>query len=283
LKDATLVHRVAETCIPVALNANRIPKTAGGAFFKAILDKKGWPQGIWIVAPDGRILAFHYFKTQPGESPRAGQERWTRETLEALETGIKAFGPLPPRNPKQCNAFNSRGVGCADDGSVRVALYCRQLRGTKFEGEPVVDSVVLSPAEWAAFTPPKAETGTGWSIRPEVAKRFVPVLSPITDSIYSPRPGDAKEARLTAEVEAVTGGVARVRLTGHWETLHNRDGDPKLPLRMTADAEGVALYDVDRKAMKALLLVLKGTFRNVPPWDKPQPTAGVIEWVAGKE
>jgi hypothetical protein len=283
LNDTALVRRVCETCVPVALNANRIPADAGGAFFKAVLKKQGWPQGIWVVAPDGRILAHHYFKPQPGEAVRAGQERWKRETQEALEAGLKAFGEVKPREPKQVESLVGRGAGCCQDGSVRVALYCRLVRGTKFEGPPVIDSVQLSKEEWAAFTPPKAQAGAGWSIRPEVAKRFVPALSPITDSIYSPRPGDAKDARLTAEVEAVTGGVARVRLTGHWETEHFRDGDGKLPLRMSADAEGVALYDVGRKKMVALLLVLKGTYRNVPPYDKPQQTTGVIEWVAEKE
>lgn len=281
MNDAALVRRVADTCVPVALNANRIPADEGGAFFKAVLTKQGWPQGIWVLAPNGRILSFHYFRVKSGETPRAGQERWKIETRDALEAGLKAFGPVPPRNPQQTAAFANRGVGTAADGSARLALYCRLLRGTKFEGEPVVDSVVLSAAELAAFAPPKAEVGAGWSIRPEVAKRFVPALSPITDSIYAPRPKDTKEARLTAEVESVSGGIARVKLTGHWETLHHRDGDPKFPLRMNADAEGVVLYDVAHQRPLAILMVLKGTYRNVPPWDnKPQPTAGVVEWVA---
>ena len=114
-----------------------------------------------------------------------------------------------------------------------------------------------------------------------MAKRFSPVLSPMTDSIYTPQPKDVQTATLKATIDKVEGNVARVRLTGSWEATHYREEDPKLPVRTAATAEGVMFLDAGGKSVRALLLVFKGTYRNIPPYDKTtQPTAGVVEWTS---
>ena len=63
---------VAETFVPVALNADRLPKSDDGDFFRTL--KKQWPQGLWAVTPDGRVLGFHYHRPKPGESYAEGQK-----------------------------------------------------------------------------------------------------------------------------------------------------------------------------------------------------------------
>jgi hypothetical protein len=143
--------------------------------------------------------------------------------------------------------------------------------------------VTLSAEEWAALRPAEARAGFEWQLPEGVAREFVRALSPVTDTIYTPRPQDATLARLSARVESVEGGRARIRLTGRWETAHDRDGDGKHPVRESADADGVAVYDVRRKELESLLLVFSGTFRGVPPNDQPQGTAAVVEWRARDE
>jgi hypothetical protein len=266
--------------VPTALNNNRIPKGEGGAFFKAVLDHTKWPQGVWVVAPDGKVLAFHYFKVKSGESYSASQQRWVRETLAAVEDGLKAFGPVEPRPPRDCAFLPDRGVGCDAGGGARLAVYGGFARSGRRAGDPVVDSVALGAADWAAFAPAKAEAGHAWDVPEAVARQLAKALGPMTDSIYTPQAKDATKAALRAEVDRVDGGLARVRLSGTWETLHHRDNDPKLPIRAAAKAEGVAFVDAASKQVRALLLVFEGTYRNVPPWDEPKPTAAVVEWRA---
>jgi hypothetical protein len=91
-----------------------------------------------------------------------------------------------------------------------------------------------------------------------------------------PGPGDAKVAELTAKVESVGEGQAEVRFAGKWETAHEHDGKVSYGW---ASGEGIAQYDVSRKVMRSLKLVLSGAFRASPPYDTAdRPVAAVIEW-----
>ena len=264
--------------VPVALNADRLPEGEAGDFFRAAMRARRWPQGIWIVAPDGKVLAFHYFRVQSGEKPGPAKERWTRETLAAVEEGLKAFGPVGPRQPKRGESIPDRGVGLRPAGGARLAVCGGYVRGGRRDGDPVIDSVILSGKEWAAFAPPKAEVGVEWEIPEAVARRFAPALSPITDSIYTPRPSDVKATVLKAWVDRVEGSQVRIRFAGEWASAHNRDNNPQLPIQTRATAEGVGLYDRDSRKMQALLFVFRGTYVNVPPWKKKDATAAVVEW-----
>src|SRR5262249_51828090 len=147
------------------------------------------------------------------------------------------------------------------------------LRNGEREGDPVVDSVVLSDKEWSTLFPAKIEKGAAWEIPTAVAARFASALSPHTDLIYVPQPKDVQTAILTATVTNVANGAAKIRLTGRWESQHLRDGDAKFPVRTEAKAEGEATYDVWTGNARSFLMVFHGTYRHVPPWDKPQATA----------
>jgi hypothetical protein len=266
--------------VPFALNANRIPKSEAGEFFRKVIDEKKWPQGIWIVSPEGKILAFHYFRPKPEEKSAEWKARWARETREAVEEGLKAFGAVAERPPlPAADPLPERGCGCTKEGGARLAVYVTGMRNGRKEGDPVVDSVILTEKEWHSFLPEKVAQGFEWTIPEEATKRFSPVLSPMTDSIYTPQPKDVQVATLKATIDKVEGNVARVRLTGSWEATHYREEDPKLPIRTAATAEGVMFLDAGGKSVRSLLLVFKGTYRNIPPYDKTtQPTAAVVEW-----
>jgi hypothetical protein len=263
--------------VPFALNTNRVPDDEGGRFFKAILRKQDWPQGLWVVSPEGQILAFHYFRAKPGETYAAGQERWVRETRAAIEAGLKAFGPVETRKFSATDPLKNRGVGNLPDGGARLAIYAHGMRKGRKEGEPVVDSAILPASDWAAFKPGELTVGKSWAIPATATGRLVPVLSPMTDAIFTPQPNDATKAELNAKIESVTGGRVLIRLTGRLESQHHRDGNPKFPIHAEARLEGLAAYDANSKQMQALLLVSHGSYRRS---SAAQDTAGVIEWRA---
>src|SRR5262245_52952214 len=263
--------------VPFALNTNRVPDDAGGKFFKAVLRKQDWPQGLWVVAPDGEILAFHYYKPKTAEAIAAGQERWVKETRVAIEAGLKAFGPVTVRKAEATDPLKNRGCGCSADGVVRLAVYAHGMRKDKKDGEPVVDSAMLTANEWSSFAPRDLSVGKSWTIAPEAVSKLVPALSPMTDAIFTPQPKDATKKELTARIESVSNGRALIRLSGQLESKHNRDGDPKFPISAEATIEGLAICDAAKKEVLALLLVTSGKYNRSAA---TQATAGVIEWHA---
>lgn len=271
------MRRVAETMIPFALNANRVPENEGGKFFKAVLRKQDWPQGLWIVAADGRILAFHYYRTKPGETFAAGQERWVHETRAFVEAGLQEFGPVERRRPQTTDPLKHRGVGVLADGGVRLAIYAHGMRKGEKDGEPVVDSALLTKNDWADFLPKQFEVGSTWSVPAPVLGKLAPVLSPLTDVIFTPQPRDMTKAELVGTVEHICGGTAYIRWTGQLESQHLRDNDPKYPIRANARLEGLAQVTVATRHMRRLLLVTDGVYRRSTT---PQILGGVIDWRA---
>jgi hypothetical protein len=267
--------------VPVALNADRLPDTDDGKFFLEL--KKQWPQGLWVVTPEGKVLGFHYHRPKPNESYADGQKRWLADTVELLRGAVLEAGPIPPAAKKaRPDPLADRGHGTGADGGVRLAVTVIGLRNDRPDGPPVMDNISLCAEQWAAFRPPDGGVTTGrtWTIPEPVGRRFAPALSPMTDLIFSPTPDDVTTARVTAKVERADEKIAVVRLTGRWESGHNRDNDPKLPIHTTATGDGVAVLETRTGKLTAVAWLLKGTYRNTPP-DKPRSTAAVVEWSIG--
>ena len=261
--------------MPVALNADRLPDSAEGKFFRALL--KQWPQGLWVVTPEGKVLGFHYHKPKPGESYSEGQARWVRETATMIGDAVKDAGPLPLRDAKKKpDPFANRGKGTNPEGGVRLAVSVMALRNGKQEGPPVVDSIFVNGEQWTEFRPKGAvKVGQEWTLSEETANHFAPAFSPMTDSIFSPKPEDVTRAKVTAKIERVTESVAVVRFTGSWETAHDRDKDPKFPIRTTATGEGIGV--LEKGKLTSLTWLLSGTFQNGTN-GKLQRTAAIVEW-----
>jgi hypothetical protein len=256
--------------VPVALNTDALPDSAVGRFFRELM--RQWPQGLWVVSPEGKTLAHHYHKPLPGESYSAGQDRWLRETLALIDTGLKGFGEVPKRNPGKVDALADRGTGFAKEGGVRLAVSVVGFQKGRREGPPAVDHVRLTKDEWTSFAPPDGKDG--WKIPNDLAAKFAPALSPLTDSIFVPKPGDVSKAELAAKVVRRTGDVAIVRYAGCWEAKHFRDGDPRFPIRSTAAGDGVAVFDLKEKTIREVVWVLRGSYDNSTAWG----TAAVVEW-----
>jgi len=278
--------------VPVALNLYKVrqAKDAGSELFRFVQRQMDQYQGIWIVSPEGKVLAGHHeFKSRA---------TWTQEVLDTADAALKAFGAVPPRQVKLTDPLPFRGQGTQSDGSVCLAIYARQMLGGERKSAPkdvptsrqwlwdgalrpdgpvVIDSLTLTAKEWATLALPKHQAGSTWAVPASVARQFCRVLIPSSDQSAMPCPDDAKLARLEGTVESVEDGQARIRLTGTWEAVHLQEGDAKRPLRGAATAEGFALYDVKRQAMHSVLLVFSGSYGR--PHDESVCAAGaVVEW-----
>jgi hypothetical protein len=239
---------------------------------------KRWPQGLWVVTPDGKTLAFDYHQPDPKKNYAENQRKWLDGTLAMLEEGVKAAGDRKPRDARTVSPFPDRGLGLTKDGGARLAATVIGLRNGKQDGAPAVDSATLTKDEWAAFARPagKAE----WTLPESALKKFAVALAPVTDSIYVPQAKDVTTATATAKVLREADGVKVIAVNGKWESKHFRDGNPKFPITATATGDGVMVYDTAKQQPTAVLVVLKGTYTN---GTTVTPTAAVVEWQAEKQ
>lgn len=282
--------------MPAAINLYLARKATDGSreLFLSVQRQKDQYQGVWIVSPEGRVLA--------GRHDYEDFNNGAVELLETIDVGLKAFGEVTPREAKASNPLPHRGLDVRPDGGVSLALYGRQMLGggrhtipagidvggnawywdgaLRPDGPIMIDSLALTAGEWAAFAPRKIEAGATWSVPEDVARKLTRLLSTSSDQSGMPNPEDAKVAELSATIESVEGGVARIGFSGRWKMMHLVEGDAKRPTYGTALAEGTARYDVERKTMRSLLLVFSGTIRSGRPDAPLNRTGAVVEWRA---
>jgi hypothetical protein len=260
----------------VALNADRLPKDADGDFFRALM--KRWPQGLWVVTPEGKTLAFDYHTPDAAMNYQQNQQKWRDGTLAMVQEAMKAAGELKPREVRAFNPFPDRGLGLTQAGGVRLAVSVIGLRNGKQDGAPAVDSAILSKEEWSQFAPPMGQNE--WTLPASAMKKWAVALSPLTDSIYVPRSQDMIQADAQAKVIREENGYTVIRLNGKWESKHLRDGNEKYPIRASATGDGVAVYNSQKREMESVLFVLKGTYQN---GTTTTATALIVEWQKEKD
>jgi hypothetical protein len=99
------------------------------------------------------------------------------------------------------------------------------------------------------------------------------------------KPEDAKLAQLQAVVEAVDGKQACIRLTGKVESswIKPFNNPNKKTTHAWCDLEGIALYDVEKKALSSMTLLFRGGLPE-DRRDKQSGTllAGFAEWSHAK-
>jgi hypothetical protein len=295
--------------VPAAINLYRVRQANDGSreLFQSIQRQKDQYQGIWIVSPDGKVLA--------GRHDYADFKNGARELLETIDAGLKAFGPVQPRRirPTETTADQPisaetlsdflpfRGKAVQDDGNVDLALYVRQVLGGGREaipsgvepgrawlwdgpyrpdGPPVIDTVTLSAEQWRTFCPPTVELGKTWSVPEHMARQFTRLLSASSDQSGMPSPDDATLAELQCTLQSVSRGEARIRLSGRWEMVHAIEQDKDRLLFGATTAQGVAVYDTEAQLLRSFLLVFDGTIRHGRPDASPNRTGGVAEWTS---
>src|SRR3954454_16493130 len=95
---------------------------AAGDFFRSVQQQKPNYQGLWVVSPEGKVLAAHQDMANMAD-PRG---TWARSALADLEAGLKAFGPVRPRRvATTVDSLPHRGAGTQSDGRVTLAVSDR--------------------------------------------------------------------------------------------------------------------------------------------------------------
>lgn len=284
LTDDRVVQRVSSHFVPSHFNNNDPARAAddpSAVLWKSVLRQKNLQgQGVWVLTPDGRVIAGMSAEidghpsdkvgTGPG-APWRANPKFADAVVEMLDESLRKFGPVTARHQK-AEPLPYRGAGIKPDGGVRLVAYNRSDNGLAF-------SVNLTGDEWRAFLPPALAVGSRWMLPETVAREFAPVLSPLADTRFRPRPGDLKSAELTAEIEAGDGQQAQIRLAGRWHADWRHDGDEHSI--GAATAEGIAVYDVSRKSLRSLLLIFDGSYSYTTHGHQqhgPSPFAAVVRW-----
>jgi hypothetical protein len=259
--------------VPVALNLYKIreQKDAAGNFFRSLQKQKPNYQGFWISAPDGKLIAaFQNFKDH---------KTWTQEVIETLDGAIKDFGAVEPRKVKATDPLPNRGTGVQADGRLCLSVYFCILYNGKREAPPSIDSILLTPAELGQLAPPKLEAGAESTVPEAVARKFCRAISASSDTSHMPGPEDVTKVEMRARVESIQDGAARIRLTGSWEAVKVEGYDPKKrPTYSTSFGDGLLVVDLKAREPASLLMVFRGIWKNVTPYDAPQTSAAVVEW-----
>jgi hypothetical protein len=269
-----VVRFVSRNTVPVALNLYVIRKQKGAAgdFFRAVQRQRpAQYQGLYLVAPDGKVLASHQnFKSH---------KTWPREVLADLGPGLKAFGDVKPREARRGNPLPRRGSGVGEDGAVTLAIYLRYsikripLRELP---NPTIDSLRLSAKELAGLVPPKPKAGVEWKIPEALARQFSRVLGPGNEDTM-PRPHEVATLKLVGRVRAVEGGVADLAYEGALAGSHLTQA--KKHTHAEARLTGAGRYDVRAGRLLSLVWVFDGVYKGPPPYDEPRAYSGVAEWV----
>jgi hypothetical protein len=284
LTDQRVVDRVSANMVPTHFNNNdptRDKLSSSALLWRSILKQKDLQgQGIWIVAPDGKVIAGMSAEIDGRPSERKGNgpgapwrsnPKFADAVVQLLDSSLREYGRVSKRDVA-AKPLPFRGCGVKPDGGVRLVVYNRADSGLAF-------SVNLAKDEWQAFLPPKFENGERWTLPEAVAGQFAPVISPYADTRFRPKPCDLKSAELVAEIESLDSQVARIRLTGKWQADWKHDGNEHSIGDATAD--GVAVYDVATKSMRSILMVFDGkySFTTKPEQPhKPQAWAAVVRW-----
>ena len=271
--------------MPVALNLYKIreAKDAGGEFFRSVYRQKSQYQGLWVVSPSGQVLASH--------QETGNLSDWTKKVLADLEAGCRAFGEIKPRRAGPAEALPYRGAGVRPDGRVTLAVIDKVIVVKDLSrdlprdaiGPTVLDSLTLAAAEWLTLAPPEARPGNRWSIPEPVARKFFPVLN-LSDTTFR-APEEVTSVRMSAAVESVRGGIARLTYEGRIAGVHRgTENEARKGQECSGEAKlvaGVGSYDIRAGKMISLNLVWDGRFRNYPPYDDPPSRFGaVVEWRA---
>jgi hypothetical protein len=268
LSQEEVALRISAGFVPAAVDRKALTRK-GEEFLRSLQRQRPQYHGVWIVSPEGKVLAGHEKRKAPGI------QGWTQEILETLDAGLHAFGPVEPRAVSRVNLFPWRGAGVRPGGSVSLAVHARLMHQGARDGPVVFDSLALAGEEWAVLVPPRRTAGEEWAVPDALARRFCRIVSPVSDPEFVPRPEHARVAELRAAVVSVDGDTATIRLSGRWETEHSTSEGK--PIKASASGEGVAVFDVRTNAMRSLLLVTSGVFGSEAA-SKARETGAVAEW-----
>ena len=264
-----IIDRIAATMVPVALDYQQVlnPDTPEAKFLRPLLAQRDQDQGLWIFSPDGRVLGGFV-----GFGDMVGQ------TQKTIEDALAAFGPVKPRRVAPVDTQPHRGRGVLPDGSVCLAEYLRTSDDALVfmnAKSPVISSVTLSAREFRAFAPPAAVAGTKWTLPDDVAQRLARISSPMCYQ-HAPQPDWVTGVRITARVQTIGNGTARIEYAGHIASEHRVRGE--LVSAQETKLSGEGLYDVGTGRMQSVLLIGAGTLHWPEAPERIVEFDALVEW-----
>lgn len=268
-----MVSLIRDYCVPVAIDLRArggrpLPGSPANVQRQLIeqwgLDKHR-PIGVYLLTADGKVLA--------GMRP----SKDTGELLAWLEKGLRQLGPLPRRRPVAVTLNPDRGLGVRADGSARLAVTARTLRGgLPANQHPMFDSIFLREDEMRGLRPPRLQTGERYQIPETTSRHFVRALTDDGDMVFALRAQDATKAQLNAVVTQATADRVEVRIEGALAGKRPYTGGGTRVIEAEGTVRGLLIYS-PRGELQQLLLVCDGTYRN--PWASAAHTVGgLIEW-----
>src|SRR5262249_16620515 len=128
-----VIDKVTRNFVPVAVNLYKIrdAKDEAGDFFRNARSQKDYYQGIWIIAPDGKLLAAH--------QSAKDAKRWPDEVLATVTTALDRAGELTERRVAARDAMPFWGKGVHADGTVTLACHMRYFFQGKGIGNGAID------------------------------------------------------------------------------------------------------------------------------------------------
>src|SRR5947209_6789205 len=130
LTDDRVIRRVSANFVPTHFNNNdptHNPDDPGEKLWRQILGQKDLQgQGIWVVTPDGTVVAGMSAETNGHPSEKAGDgpgatwktnPRFADAVVDLLDESLRRFGPVAPRSAK-AEPLPYRGAGVKPDGGV---------------------------------------------------------------------------------------------------------------------------------------------------------------------
>lgn len=272
--------------MPVALNLYKIrqERSEAGDFFRSVQRQKPNYQGLWVVTPEGKVLAAH----QDMKDISDWHGKWPKKVLADLEAGLQAFGPVPPRHVEAFSSLPHRGVGTQAEGRVTLAVTDRWVFVKDLSRDPprdalgatVLDSITLTAAEWKELAPAEVKEAGTWVVPEATARKFFPLLSTGDTTFRDPR--EVTSVRLVGRIEKMADGVAYLAYEGEIAATHQGTKNEGKEGKQCSSAAkllgGVGVYDVASGKLRALTLVFDGQFRNYAPYDTPARFGAVVEW-----
>jgi hypothetical protein len=284
LSNPAVIRLISENVVPVAVNLYTIREDKGpaGDFFRKLNSQFVQYQGLYLAAPDGKLLV--------------KKQMWTPENvLAGLAEGLRAFGPVQAR--KGHSAYLARrGCGVGSDGGVILSvstklLFVPQLPedladlGISAIPHTGHDRILLSAAELQTLVPAGVREGAKWTVPEATARQFFPVLDN-WDKRFR-KPDEVTAVRLAGRVRSVRHGIAYLNFEGDIAGTHlwPREAGPALAgkslrseLKLLA---GVGAYDVKAGKLFSLTLVFDGRAGDPEKLRTPGPEGrygAVVEW-----
>lgn len=285
-----MIRLVSDNFVPVALNLYviREDKGAAGAFYRKVRQQMPEQyQGLFLCSPEGKLLVRKTLWSKQGRP-------WAENVLAGLKEGLRAFGPVPPRQGRS-DYLARRGRGHGPDGGAILAVSTKlilaplpeDLADLNSSAIPATghDRILFSAAELATLLPGRVGEGTKWTVPEVTARKFFPALDN-WDKRFR-KPSEVTSVRLAGRCRAVRHGIAYLNFEGHIAGTHvwPKTAGPALAgksfrseLKLLA---GVGACDVKTGKLLSLTLVLEGWAGDPAELRKPGQGgryAAVVQW-----